>query len=371
VHASVFAYGEIMLSSRAIDELPTITGLFDPGWWDRMRDSTTSGHFSPEATLLTVAVFSLAFLAIAAGFLIKIRLGGKEAGPSAWIVRPEEIRALIEAAMSQRSKVRVSFVRDDPGARSTDASILAADPERGIELEMTALVRATPSWVGKLVVCDFRLRLDPRKDYQSFYSFVAPIGAVRKAGDDFVHMHVGWPDRLELEQKRGFLRVEPPRGFVLELSLWHENTIRAAKGNFALPSTWGPPLLRYAPGENLHDAQLRNVSGGGVCLEVQAETLREHPSFYEPANRFLMRLLLAEPEADQPVEFFLALRLQNSYGDPGISGKKGFGFHILSFGVPTEAPRENLSWKTAAAGVPSLDDWAFRRHLALYRSRGE
>ena len=360
-----------MLSSKAIDELPTFTGLFDPGWWDRMRDSTTSGHFSPEATLLTVAVFSLAFLAITAGFLIKIRRGSKETGPSTWIERPEEIRSLLDAAMNQRSKVRVSFVRDDPGARSTDASILSVASERGIELEMTALVRATPSWVGKLVVCDFRLRLDPRKDYQSFYNFVVPITAVRKAGDEFVHMHVGWPTRLELEQKRGFLRVEPPRNFVLELSLWHENTVRAAKGSFALPSTWGRPLLRYAPEANLQDAELRNVSGGGLRLEVQGDALREHPSFYEPANRFLMRLLLAEPELGQPVEFFLALRLQNTYGDPGVAGRKGFGFHILSFGVPTETPRENLSWKTAASGVPSLDDWVFRRHLALYRSRGE
>ncbi|EFL51259.1 conserved hypothetical protein [Solidesulfovibrio fructosivorans JJ]] len=360
-----------MLSSRAIGELPAFLSLFDPGWWNRMLDATTSGHYSPEAMILMAGVFGLAFLAITAGFFLKIHIGKKEAVPSSWIVSPGEIRALLDTAQTQRSKVRVSFVRDDPGARSTDASILSADPARGIELEMTSLVRATPSWIGKLVVCDFRLRLDPRKDYQTFYNFVTPIMAVRKANDDFVHMHVGWPTRLELEQKRGFLRVEPPRAFVLELALWHENTIKMAKGNFALPSTWGKPLVRLDPNLAKPDVELRNISGGGLRLEVQAEAMNNHTGLFEPANRFLMHLLLAEPEAEQPVEFFLALRLQNAYGDPGLSGTKGFGFHILSFGVPTETPRENLSWKTAAAGVPALDDWAFRRHLAMYRSRGE
>lgn len=361
-----------MLSSRAIGELPAFLSLFDPGWWNRMLDATTSGHYSPEAMILMASVFSLAFLCIAAGFLLKIRIGNKETGPSSWIVNPGEIRALLDTAQTQRSKVRVSFVRDDPGARSTDASILSADPGRGIELEMTSLVRATPSWAGKLVVCDFRLRLDPRKDYQSFYNFVAPIITVRKASDSFVHMRVGWPTRLELEQKRGFLRVEPPRNLVLELALWHENTIKLAKGNFAIPSTWGKPILRLDPGLPPPAVELRNISGGGLRLEVPAEPIQKHASLFEPANRFLMQLLLAEPETGQPVEFFLALRLQNAYGDPGTSGTKGFGFHILSFGVPTsEETRENLSWKTAAAGVPALDDWAFRRHLSMYRSRGE
>lgn len=367
----MFAYERFMGYFGALDFLPAFWSLFDPGWWDRMRDSTTSGHVSPEALILTAGIFGLAFLAIAAGFLIKIRFGRDDAPPSTWIVRPGEIRAILDTAMSQRSKVRVSFVRDDAGARSTDATILCLDPARGIEMEMTALVRATPGWAGKLVACDFRLRLDPRKDYHSFYNFVSAIVAVRLAGDDFVHMTVAWPKHLELEQKRGFLRIEPPRNFVLELEVWHENTVKAARGRFGNPATWGEPVLRLDPRLEPPLVEVRNLSGGGVRLEVLYDTLQGHKALFEAGSRFLMRLVLAEPEADQPMTFHLALRLQNIYGDPGAVGKKGYGFRIVSFGVPTDTPGDVLSWKTAASGAPDLDDWAFRRHLALYRSRGE
>lgn len=346
--------------------------LFAPGWWDRMLDTTTTGHYSPEAIILTIGIFGLFGLCIAAGLLLQIHLRRPETPPATWIVRPGEIRALLDTALTQRSKVRVSFVRDDPGARSTDATLLAADPARGITLEMTSLIRANTSWTGKLVVCDFRLRLDPRKDYQHFYNFVAAIRAVTKAGDDFVHMTVAWPSRLELEQKRGFLRIEPPRAFILEMELWHENTIKNVHGHLGTPSTWGPPLLRLDARLDPPEVEVRNISGGGLRLEVLAEATRRHQELFEPASRFLMRLLLAEPEADQPLEFHLALRLQNVYGDPGTMGKKAFGFRILSFGVPSDTPpMGGVSWKTAVAGVPALDDWTFRRHLAIYRSRGE
>ncbi|MHC1711445.1 MAG: hypothetical protein AB9872_04755 [Solidesulfovibrio sp.] len=357
---------------RSFGLLPTFMSLFDPGWWSRMLDTNTSGRPSPEALILTAGIFAFAGLCIAAGFFIKIRIPGQsETPPSTWIVRPGEVRALLDTALTQRSKVRVSFVREDPGARSTDASLLSADPSRGLELEMTSLVQANQTWVGKLVACDFRLRLDPRKDFLNFYNFVAPIRAIRKAGDDFIRMTVDWPTRLELEQKRGFLRVEPPRTFILELDLWHENTIKSIQGRFGDPETWGNPLLVRNPQEEVPDVELRNISGGGLRLEVQSEALRRHNQLFQPANRFLMRLILAEPEADQPVTFYLALRLQNVYGDPSSTGQKAYGFRFLSFGVPVDTPPGNLAWKTAASGVPALDDWAFRRHLASYRSRGE
>jgi len=335
-----------------------------------MLDATNTGHASGEAIVLTVGLFSLVALALAAGLLVK--RSRRNAPPSVtWIVNPGEIRALFDTALTQRSKMRVSFVRDDPGARSTDATILAATPGRGIELEMTALVRANPGWVGKLVACDFRLRLDPRKDYHSFYNFVAPIQAVRKASDEFIHMTVAWPGRLELEQKRAFLRVDPPRAFVLELELWHEATIQQARGSFAVPASWGPPLLRLDPGQALPDLELRNISGGGMRLEIQPDAIRRRLSLFDPGGRFIMRLVLAEPEAEQPVEFYLALRLQNIYGAPDSMGLRAFGFRFLSFGLFDANTTAALSWKTAAAGIPPLDDWAFRRHLALYRERGE
>jgi hypothetical protein len=356
---------------RGLGALPTFTSLFDPGWWDVMRDSTTSGHFSPEATILTVAIFSLAGICIAAGLLLKIHLGRDEPTRLATIYRPGEIRALLETALTQRSKMRVSFVRDDPGTRSTDATILSVDRTRGIELEMTSLVRASQSWVGKLVACDFRLRLDPRKDYQNFYAFVSPVLSIAKAGDDFIHMTVSWPSRLELEQKRAFLRVEPPRATVLDLELWHEAMIRSARGRFGDPASWGEPLLRRDARLSPPQAELRNLSGGGIRLDIHHEALRRRTALFEQGGRFLLHLRLADPETEASLDYYLAVRLQNVYGDPDVSGVRAYGFRFLSFGLPAEGPPPSLTWKPAATGVPALDDWVFRRHLEAYRARGE
>ena len=359
-----------MLVPNLLGDLPSLLSLFDPGWWDRMLDATNTGHASPEALILTTALFSLVGLALAAGLLIK-RVRRDTPPPVTWIVKPAEIRALFETALAQRSKMRVSFVRDDPGARSTDATVLSVAPGNGIELEMTSLVKANASWVGKLVACDFRLRLDPRKEYHNFYNFVVPILAIRKASDDFVHMTVDWPTRLELEQKRAFLRVEPQRSFILELELWHEVTIQQARGSFAVPTSWGAPLLRLDPNQTPPDLEMRNISGGGMRLEIQPDAIKRHLTLFDPGGRFIMRLVLAEPEAEQPVEFYLALRLQNIYGAPDSLGLRAFGFRFLSYGVFDPNAPATLSWKTAASGIPPLDDWAFRRHLSSYRQRGE
>jgi len=336
-----------------------------------MLDSTTSGHFSPEATILMVAIFGTFALFLTAGFVIKIRFHNSEFYPITWIVKPGEIRALLDTALTQRSKMRVSFVRDDPGARSTDSTLLSVNPRKGIELEMTSLVRANTTWVGKLVACDFRLRLDPRKDYQSFYNFVSPVLAVKKASDDFIHMTVAWPTRLELEQKRGFLRIEPQRSSILLADVWHESTIKAARGRFDFPATWGPPLLHMDPEIEFPALEVRNISGGGLRLEILPEALRKQHELFAPGGRFIAHLILAEPEAEKPTEFYLAMRLQNAYGDPVETGIKAFGFRIITFGEPGETPTAPMSWKNATTGVPALDDWTFRRHLSLYRLRGE
>ena len=351
--------------------LPSFTGLFDPGWWDRMRDSTTSGHFSPEATILTVGIFALAGVCIAVGLLVTIRFRRGDNQPATWIVRPDAVRDLLDSALAQRSKMRVGFVRDDPGTRSTDATILSIDPIRGIELEMTSLIRANPSWVGKYVVCDFSQRPDPRKDYHNFYSFVVPILAIRKAGDDFIHMTVAWPTRLELEQKRAFLRVDPPKDMVLGLDIWPEAMVRGIQGNFGDPTSWGDPLLTLNPRGGLPGPEVRNISAGGLRLEIRADAAHSRRSMFEVGARFLVRLELAIPDEEQTLVCFLAARMQNIYGDPTKAGLKAYGLRFLSLGVPSDTPLKTLTWKTVPSGVPAIDDWAFRRHLEIYRARGE
>lgn len=356
---------------RALGELPSFWGLFDPGWWDVMRDSTTSGHFSPEATILTVGIFVVAAVCIATGLLLKIRWRRASPLHISMIENPGKIRALLETALTQRSKMRVSFVRDDPGAHSTDATILSVDKVRGIELELTSLVRASQSWIGKLVSCDFRLQLDPRRDYHNFFAFVSPVLTITKASDSFIHMTIAWPSRLNLEQKRAFLRIDPPRSMVLSLELWPETAARGSRGRLGSPETWGEPLVRFDPDISGPALELSNISGGGVRLDIQPEAGLHRTGHFDQGARFLLRLRLADPELGEPLDIFLGMILLNIYGDPGTIGNKAYGFRFVSLGAHEEDSKGLLSWKSATAGVPVLDDWVFRRHLEIYRARGE
>lgn len=366
----MIAYISFMDFIRAYGELPSFWGLFDPGWWNTMLDSTTSGHFSPEATILTLGVFAAVGGCITLGFLIKVNWHRDTAPKVSTIDNPGQIRALLETALTQRSKMRVSFVRDDPGSHSTSATILSVDRTRGIELEVSSLVQASQSWVGKLVSCDFRLRLDPRRDYHNFFAFVSPVLAISKAGDTFIHMRIAWPTRLDLEQKRSFLRIEPPRPLVLSLELWPEAVAKGSRGRLNDPESWGDPLIRFDPDVAGPAMELSNLSGGGVRLDIHPEAGRQRASLFEQGSHFLMRLRLDEPETKQPLDVYLNLVLLNIYGDPGSFGSKAYGFRFVGLGALSET-KDVLSWKSATAGVPALDDWVFRRHLEIYRTRGE
>ena len=148
--------------------------------------------------------------------------------------------------------------------------------------------------------------------------------------------------------------------------------IRAARGRFSDPTSWGEPLVRRDAKQTPAEVELRNLSGGGARVDIRAEAIHRRISLFELGGRFLLHLRLADPESETPLDFYLAARLQNIYGDPDIAGSKAYGFRFLSFGEqPKEATTPNLTWKPGANGVPLLDDWVFRRHLEAYRARGE
>ncbi len=344
--------------------------LFEPGWVDRMRDSIAVNQFSPEAGILTAVFFGSFALFLALGFLHKSRAEKEKPGiPLTWITEPHKITEIFDTALRRRSTFRVSFSREQTSTAFTGAALvdLALD---GLVLEMSPTVRANRAWIGKMVECDFRLRLDPQKEQWSFYNFVSDIKDVTVRPDEFALVTISMPSRLEMEQKRAFLRVQPPQRDVRECDIWPQAHFRAEERRLEDPSTWGQPHLGLTEA-TAPDIEIRDISGGGMRLQLRADALRSGLPLLEAGRRIFVRLQLADPGDPEGMVFYLASRVQNVYSGQDQDGSRAFGMRFVGFGEPDPERPGFLIWRPPqGGGVPSVDEWAYRKHLEIYRARG-
>lgn len=357
-----------MIPSGAL--APRFAALFEPGWVDAMRDSITRGQTSPEGLILTAALFAAFGLFIALGLLVKIRFRKEEKPPPiAWITKASAIRDILGKALTERSKVRISFAREDPGAKSTDAVLESMTADR-LVFELSSIQTVNAAWIGKSIDADFRLRPDPGRENQVFYSFMTEIVDLRRGQDGFTRMSASLPSRLEMEQKRAFLRIEPQRSLIRVLTLWHEDHIRSAKGRFDDPSTWGDPIFELTP-ENAPCVLVADISGGGMRLEAQKNELRCSRHMLEAGQRLFLRLGLFDADSAAVETFLLGVKVQNVYVEGELPGALPFGLRFMGQGIRKEPDKPFVSWlPCGAAGIQGIDDWVFKRHLEIYRGRG-
>lgn len=354
-----------------IDALRLVpVSLFEPGWVDRMRDSIAVSQFSPEAAIITAVFFGGFAASVAVGLLLKSRAEKPiRTIPLTWITDRGRIDAIFATALRHRSKVRVSFSREEATAAFTGAALADVLPD-GLVLEMSATVRANRAWIGKLVECDFRLRLDPQKEHWGFYNFVAEIRDVSVRPDEFALVTVSMPSRLEMEQKRAFLRVQPARRDVRGCDVWPQSHFRAEGRRLEDPATWERPHLGLTEA-TASEIEIRNISGGGMRLSLRGDALRAGHLLMEIGRRVFVSLHLADPSSAEGAAFFLACRVQNIYPDDEGEGGKAFGLRFVGFGEPDPERPGLLVWKPPrGGGVPAVDEWAYRKHLEIYRSRG-
>lgn len=344
--------------------------LFEPGWVDRMRDSIAVNQFSPEAGILTAVFFGSFAVFVALGLLMKSRAEKEKPGiPLTWITDPPRIAEIFDAALRRRSTFRVSFSREQTSTAFTGAALVDVALD-GLVLEMSPTVRANRAWIGKLVECDFRLRLDPTKEQWSFYNFIAEIKDVAVRPDEFALVTISLPSRLEMEQKRAFLRVQPPRRDVRECDIWPQAHFRTEERRLEDPSTWGPPHLGLTEA-TAPDIEIQDISGGGMRLQLRADALRSAIPLLEAGRRIFLFLRLADPGEPEGMVFYLASRVQNVYSGQDQDGSRAFGLRFVGFGEPDPERPEFLVWRPPqGGGVPAVDEWAYRKHLEIYRSRG-
>jgi hypothetical protein len=344
--------------------------IFDSGFFNRMTDDIAYDRFSPEGMFLVLCFFALFGLAVGVGLSIKTKQAPSvDLATSNWIIHHREIMALLQMAVSQRSKVRLSFHRDDKRSRSTDAAFVELS-DTGFILELSSVRNLNRAWIGKLVDCDFRVK-EKKSDFFNFYHFVSEIQDIRMSADQILDLHVAIPLRMEASQKRSSLRIDPPDRLIPVFRVWRPLAVTSGKATDLDYATWGEPNFEIVPASVVSAGEIVDISGGGLGLETEITALDDGPHKVSPTDDLYIRMDLAEPDEEGVLTIFALARVQIIRQEAKVAGRHRLGLRFVRQGLIVDPKLTRLRWQVVEEdGIREVDDWVFARHLDIYRQRG-
>lgn len=321
-----------------------------------------SGGHQPEGSrIVTTAV--LVGVVIAA-YIIWRRLGGgapwnRQSGSTS---APREISSILEQAMMLRSRIDMCF-HPITTSRQTISCTLFELAETGITLEMPLGVNPSDGWVGKLMVCYFRIPRENKPPY--YYTFTSHVSGVWKKGDIF-YVILETPSKVELGQKRKHLRLELPPRDIKDFRIWPATE----DGSFHFesnPQNWPEPLAVYTRNDP-DGMRVLDLSGGGIKLSFDPELYDGLNDFVSKHPVLFMRLELEHAGGMEFPAFFMAARLRTKAQDLD-HGVLMLGYEFVECCCAETS--ETLDWVKVDAerGIDELVTWVFKRHLELYRER--
>lgn len=350
--------------------LPLPQAAFED-FFNRMFQDILAGRVTTESMLLVFGFFGFFFLLAALSILFGKTSGGFIPDhPLTWVTSAKRISQLLDAAVTQRSKVRVSFHHGDKPTRSTDGTLVEAGKDY-LVLELSSVRNVNNTWIGRSLELNFRLRLPDQPKVQSAFAFSSAIKGFRKNKEEVVQLAVTRPERLELNQNRMHLRVDVPEKYVQGLQFWPEEAVKRV-GDPKDPDTWGEPLYAFSrDGEK--DITLENLSGGGLRVEMHPEGLHKKGPAIALGAHYFLRTTLEDMDFQGRRTHYLLVRVVKCYDDCDSKTELSVGFNFIGQGTPLRPPLTGLSWVGVNRdfGVLDLDDWAYSLHLELYRNRGE
>ncbi|MFZ5426212.1 MAG: hypothetical protein ACOZEN_04520 [Thermodesulfobacteriota bacterium] len=340
------------------------------GYFTRIFYDILEGRVTLESVMLVVVFFGSFFLLTALSYVFakkprKLMLEH----PVTWIMDYGRVMELLDSAVMQRSKVRVSFHRDMGGARSSDGVLIEAG-EKGLVLEMSSIKTITPSWIGRTLELSFRLRLPEQPQLQSTFAFMSEITAFEPQQGDILLLKLTRPRRLELNQNRLHLRVDPPEKYVKSLRIWSEDAVRR-RGDPKDPDSWGEPAYATEQGQ-FQELSIENLSGGGARLKIAPAALRAKMHKITVGQQFYARIVLADPDLSGFSTHYVLMRVLKCYDDCESRTELSLGFAFTASGTPFDPPLTGLRWRAVNRdyGIREMDDWAYELHLELYRNKG-
>lgn len=338
----------------------------DTGFLGQIQGSF--GTSSVSDTGLTVLAWLggvVAVLGVAAFVLKYLRMQARlREIPAGWIVNPSRIKENIQAAQDQRSKFEFSFHAEETAGMSVSCSI--KEFGKGvITLDSCTVDKIGRDWVGRQVRCFFRVT-SGKKKHMHFYAFSSKISGIKQLPGTMSEVMIAIPDRLELQQKRAHLRVEPPSDYVLGFAVWPERFDKghAHDGHVA---HWDKPNLIIMPKKRA-GVRIVDVSAGGLRMKIDRAQAKESGLSFNITRQFFLLMDLFVPEKGAKLRIWAVGKVRQVFEDVDAVE---VGMQFIKIGEPVPEEKKLLVWKTLDEdGITDLGNWAVRRQLELYREKG-
>jgi hypothetical protein len=113
--------------------------------------------FSDAQKPLTITVALILFLTLVSVASALYRRAQKSGTAGLSIHEPTEIRGILDEALQQRATHELRFEDESAQRIGFTCSPADSDPAVGITLEVSGFIKPQPSWVGRSVVCFFKI----------------------------------------------------------------------------------------------------------------------------------------------------------------------------------------------------------------------
>jgi hypothetical protein len=279
----------------------------------------------------------------------------------------------LHTAFNQRRPFEIQF-HAEPGHRRPT---LRCAPEylgrNSLTVELGGLKTLSDKWLGRPALVFFRIK-DGREF--TYYTFTSHIDGIHSPRQGVCHLTLPMPSSLENRQKRSFLRIAPPKEFLLGAAIWCEESMPQNEQLHEI-TTWRRPKLLFLP-ERVEQFHILDISAGGARISVSNTVVRTFDLHFTAAERLLLMLDLFDPEHNKRLRFWMQCRIQNAWVEHA-SNNVHMGVQFLSWARPkdvVENPLNPLEGNTAAIEwlrlssaneVEALGNWIMRRHLELFR----
>lgn len=320
-----------------------------------------SGSLRPEGDLI-LATIGLVVVIVLSYALWRRWRGGDARPLSGSTTLPRDISRILTQAMDLRSRIDLSFHPITTSRQTMSCALFDVSPQ-GVILEMPLGVNPSPGWIGKLMVCYFRIPRENKPPY--FYTFVSNVAGIHQKGD-IHYLTLAVPAKVELGQKRKHLRLEIPSSDIRDFRIWPA----AEDGTFHFesdPSKWPEPLAVYT--RDVHDGlRVLDLSGGGIKLAFDPHRYLGLDDFVAHHPVLFMRLELKPTDNSSFPPYIVAARLRTKAQDFD-HGTLMLGYEFVE--CSSTASNETIDWVKIEPerGIDELVTWIFKRHLELYRER--
>jgi len=262
------------------------------------------------------------------------------------------VRGVISDILDQRAKLRLTFDASVTSMRELSGSLAGVNAS-GLIVEISALKKASASWVGTAVSCYFRVRDRENASLSHFFTFASRIESVQVAPNGLVHFVLSPPETIEHAQQRRSVRVSADQRRMPALLVWRE-----------LPSgadvAGTPPLFRN---EDRAQGKLRvdNISTCGLRLSVQNTALNETGLKPVAGETYSFYFKAAEEQEDMEQTFLVNAVLRNLFYDPQ-AGETALGFEFTAEGALNKQKR--VVWSPLKANeATGLSAFIFKWNL--------